>query len=269
MGLAPHHGNAMTLAPSRLQDQVAIVTGGASGIGRATAIALAREGVRLAIVDADIDRIRQTEIDIGQSTDPTIGSERPLGMALDVRSESDMEAMVSHTVEHFGRLDILVASAGILRPRGAGMKLMVDITPEEWDEVIDTNLKGVFLSNQKALTAMIPRRTGSIVNLASVSGREGHAYDSAYCASKFAVIGFTESLAEEAKQYNIRVSAVLPDAVSTPMWSQNGPVAAPVSALCPERVAEFIVYMLAMPEDSVLVNPVIAPFHSRRRKASR
>jgi short-subunit dehydrogenase len=116
---------------------------------------------------------------------------------------------------------------------------------------------------------MIPRRRGTIVNLSSVSGREGHAYDSAYCASKFAVLGLTESLAEEVMQYNIRVCAVLPDAVKTPLWNQNGPVAPPASALCPERVAEFIVYLLGMPEDTILVHPVIAAFRPRRRKGAR
>jgi len=259
----------MTPYSSPVSGQVAIVTGGASGIGRATAIALACAGARVVNVDLDPRSIRETELEIAQTPSPERRQELPLGLALDVRSEADMEEMVSRTMDRFGQLDILVASAGILRPRGSGMKMLTEITPLEWDEVIETNLKGVFLSNQKALAAMIPRRRGAIVNLSSVSGREGHAYDSAYCASKFAVIGLTESLAEEVMQFNIRVCAVLPDAVNTPLWAQNGPVSAPASALCPERVAEFIVYLLGMPEDTVLVNPVIAPFRPRRRRTSR
>jgi NAD(P)-dependent dehydrogenase (short-subunit alcohol dehydrogenase family) len=146
--------------------------------------------------------------------------------------------------------------------------MLVDMTSTEWDEVIETNLRGVFLSNQKALAVMIPQRRGTIINISSTSGREGHAYDSAYCASKFGVLGLTESVAQEVQQYNIRVMSVLPDAVNTSLWANNGPIAPPPGALPPERIADLLLYMLTLPEDTVMVNPVIAPFRPRKRKAS-
>jgi NAD(P)-dependent dehydrogenase (short-subunit alcohol dehydrogenase family) len=137
----------------------------------------------------------------------------------------------------------------------------------EWDEVIDTNLKGTFLSNHAVLPTMIRQRRGQIVNISSTSGRQGRAYDSAYCASKFGVIGLSEALAQEVLQYNIRVQVILPDAVDTPLWHQNGPIPRPAGALPVARVADLIVYLLKLPGDCLLVNPVIAPFRTRRRMA--
>jgi NAD(P)-dependent dehydrogenase (short-subunit alcohol dehydrogenase family) len=114
---------------------------------------------------------------------------------------------------------------------------------------------------------MTRQRAGAIVNISSVSGRTGRAFDAAYCASKFGVIGLSESLAEEVRQYGIRVSVVLPDAVDTPMWDQNlRIIPRPPHLLRPERVAQLILILLTLPADTILVNPVIAPFQGRRRK---
>jgi len=178
-----------------------------------------------------------------------------------------MEEMVRRTVAHFGQIDILITSAGILRAKGRGPRLVAEMPTSEWDEVIETNLKGVFLSNHAVLSTMIKQRRGQIVNISSTSGRQGRAYDSAYCASKFGVIGLSEALAQELLQYNIRVHVILPDAVDTPLWHQNGPIPRPVGALPASRVADLIVYLLTLPGDCVLVNPVIAPFRTRRRRA--
>jgi len=244
-----------------LSGQVAIVTGGGSGIGRATCMSLAREGAHVVIVDSNEGGIADTSAEIqSQSSKPI------LGLSLNVRSEGDMEDMARQTLNHFGCIDILVACAGILRPKGGSPKLMVELSVAEWNEVLDTNLKGVFLSNRAVLPAMIKRRKGSIVNVSSTSGRVGRAYDSAYCASKFGVLGLTEAMAEEVRPYNIRVQTILPDAIDTPMWEQNAPLPAPSDVLPPTRVADFIVFLLALPSDTLLVNPVIAPFRTRRRK---
>jgi 3-oxoacyl-[acyl-carrier protein] reductase len=194
-------------------------------------------------------------------------SEGVIGLTLDVRREQDMEKMVRQTVTHFGQVDILITSAGILRARGSGPRLVAEMPTAEWDEVIETNLKGVFLSNHAVLPTMIRQRRGQIMNISSTSGRQGRAYDSAYCASKFGVIGLSEALAQEVLQYNIRVQVILPDAVDTPLWHQNGPIHRPAGALPASRVADLIVYLLTLPGDCVLVNPVIAPFRTRRRRA--
>jgi NAD(P)-dependent dehydrogenase (short-subunit alcohol dehydrogenase family) len=192
-----------------------------------------------------------------------------LGLLLDVRDEQAMESMARLTIEKFGRIDALVACAGILRGTGSSPMPLARISTAEWEQVLDTNLKGMFLSNRAVLPAMIRQRAGDIINISSVSGRQGRAHDAPYCASKFGVIGMSESLAEEVRGYGIRVQIVLPDAVDTPMWNQNGPVPCPPDALPPERVAELIVYMLRQPPDTMLLGVTIAPFRARRRKKAR
>ena len=218
------------------------------------------------IVDSNQALVRQMLDEVHRQA-AELGDMAPSGLALDVRSESDMEEMARQTIDRFGRIDILVASAGILRAKGCNPKLMVDVLAEEWDEVLNTNLTGVFLSNRAVLPTMIKQRKGSIVNISSISGRVGRAYDSAYCASKFGVIGLSEALAEEVRQYNIRVQVILPAAVDTSMWDQNGPIPRPPDLLPADRVAELIVYLITLPDDTMLINPVIAPFQTRRRKA--
>ncbi|MDY7012193.1 MAG: SDR family oxidoreductase [Cyanobacteriota bacterium] len=243
----------------RLQDRVAIVTGGTGGIGRATCQALAAEGAKIVIVDRFEDRIEELQKDLKE----TEGSNpETLGLALDVAREADMEAMARQTQDRFGRIDFLITCAGILRAPGSLPKPMVEVSEEEWDVVIDINLKGVFLSNRAVLPAMIAQKSGTILNLSSTSGRQGRAHDAPYCASKFGVIGLSESLAEEVRLYGIKVQAILPDAIDTPLWEQNGPIK-PEYALPPERVADLIVYMLTLPADTLLVAPAIAPFRTR------
>ena len=247
----------------RLQERVAIVTGGASGIGLATCLALAREGANLVIVDSHGDNLSKASAEIASRQERV-----PLALELDVRNERQLEDMVVQTLSAFSRIDVLITCAGILRIKGTPPKPMSALTLEDWDAVMDTNLKGVFLSNRAVLPTMIARRRGHIVNLSSTSGRQGRAFDSAYCASKFGVIGLSEALAEEVRQYRIKVEVVLPDAVDTPFWEQNGPIPRPSSMLDPAQVAELIVYMLTLPEDTVLLNPVIAPVPIRRRTVS-
>jgi 3-oxoacyl-[acyl-carrier protein] reductase len=254
-------------APSQLEGQVAIVTGGGSGIGRATCSALVGEGACLVVVDVDQVRVGETLHEIHRQTGLPEASERVMGLTLDVRQEQDMGEMVRQTVDHFGQIDILITSAGILRAKGSGPKLVADMPTADWDEVLDTNLKGAFLSNHAVLPTMIRQRRGQIVNISSTSGRQGRAYDSAYCASKFGIIGLSEALAQEVLQYNIRVQVILPDAVDTPLWYQNGPIPRPTGALPVSRVASLITYLLKLPMDCLLVNPVIAPFRTRRRRA--
>ena len=240
-----------------LGGQVAIVTGGGSGIGHATSLAIARAGARVVVVDSDSRRVRQTIDDLERQHSSALGAAPAEGLVLDVRREDHMEEMASQTLSHWGRIDILVASAGILRPSGSMPKLVTDMSSEDWQIVIDTNLKGVFLSNKHVIPTMIRQRRGAVINLSSVSGRAGRAYDSAYCASKFGVIGFSESLADEVRQYNVRVQTVLPDAVDTPLWEQNGPIPPPSNAIPAARVADLIVFLLTLPPDTMLVNPVI------------
>jgi NAD(P)-dependent dehydrogenase (short-subunit alcohol dehydrogenase family) len=183
-----------------------------------------------------------------------------------VRREEDMAAMAERTLERFGRIDVLVHCAGILRGKGRPPRMLAEMSAEEWDDVIATNLRGTFLANRAVIPAMLRSRAGQIVNLSSTSGRIGRAFDSAYCASKFGVIGLSESLAEEVRSFGIKVMVVCPDAVDTPLWDQNGPIRAPENALSPERVADLIGYLVGLPPDTILQNIVVMPFATRRRK---
>jgi NAD(P)-dependent dehydrogenase (short-subunit alcohol dehydrogenase family) len=245
-----------------IRNRVAIVTGGASGIGLAVCERLARAGFCVAVADLNGERVAKT-VETLRAASPEA---RLLALAADVRREPDMTDMARRVLEQFGRIDVLVHSAGILRPPGSAMKILPDLTPAEWDAVVDTNLKGTFLANRAVLPAMIRQKEGQIVNISSTSGRVGRAFDSAYCASKFGVIGLTESLAGEVRQYGVRVFAVLPDAVDTPIWSQNGPIPAPEGSLPPDRVAAVIEYLVNLPPDTTMENVVITPFRSRKRR---
>jgi NAD(P)-dependent dehydrogenase (short-subunit alcohol dehydrogenase family) len=241
-----------------LRGQVAIVTGGASGIGRATCVALARKGVRVAIAD-----VSEHGVESAVGAIAAEGGEA-LGFRLDIAELSGHDALVSRVLERFGRLDILVASAGIIRPAGTSPTAVANLPVEDWDRVVAINLRGTFLTNKAVLAHMRASRAGQIINISSVFGQQGRAFDNAYCASKAGIIGLTEALADEVGRHGIRVYALLPDSVDTPIWDQN-PIPRAVAALPPERVADFIVYLLAMPGDTMIVNPVIAPFSTRRR----
>jgi short-subunit dehydrogenase len=115
---------------------------------------------------------------------------------------------------------------------------------------------------------MMRQRSGQIVNISSTSGRQGRALDAPYCASKFGVVGLTESLAEEVRPFGIKVHLIMPGAVATRLWEQNRPLPLPDAALAPERVAEIIRYVLELPPDTILEHVVIAPFKARRARAA-
>jgi 3-oxoacyl-[acyl-carrier protein] reductase len=183
-----------------------------------------------------------------------------VGLALDVRKEGDMEEMALRTFERYGRIDVLVACAGILR--GGSPKTVTEMPVAEWDLVVETNLKGVFLSNRAVLPMMVKQGNGVIVNISSTSGRRGLAYDSAYCASKFGVIGFSEALAEEMRPRGVKVHVVLPGTVDTPIWNQNAPLPNISATLPPERVADLILYLLGQSEDATLIDIGIIPFQN-------
>jgi NAD(P)-dependent dehydrogenase (short-subunit alcohol dehydrogenase family) len=251
----------------RLKGRVSIVTGGASGIGLATCRELVKEGATVVLVDLDQSRVAEAVKALQHSrADTNDPGSVVLSLALDVRSEEDMEEMSRRTLQSFDRIDILVASAGILRSKGSTPRMLVDTLVAEWDEVIDTNLKGVFLSNRAVLPAMMQQRSGHIVNISSTSGRQGRAFDSAYCASKFGVIGLSQSAAQEVSRYGIKISTVLPDAVDTPLWQQNRPLPQAHAMLPPERIANLIIYLITLPDDTALIEPVIGSFQTRRSR---
>jgi 3-oxoacyl-[acyl-carrier protein] reductase len=253
----------MTEQQGTLSERVVIVTGGTGGIGRATCEAVAAEGASVVVADLDAARAEALAKELAEKSGR---AQKHLGVGIDVRLPVDNERMARAALDRFGRIDALVACAGVLRSPGQLPKPIIEVTPEEWDYVIDCNLKGVFLSNRAVLPTMIGQRAGTIVNVSSVQGLVGRAHDGPYCASKFGVIGLSQAVAEEVKRFGVKVIPIMPHAVDTPMWEQNGPVPKPGDALPPQRIADLILFILTQPEDSVLLGAIVAPLGARRRK---
>lgn len=258
--------SADTAAGTPLNGMVAVVTGGSSGIGRSAAVAFARAGASVVAVGRSAARLEETIAEAAKAG--TASGASHLSLVLDVGSEEDMARMADRVLERFGRIDILLASAGILRS-GKGPKTATELSPADWNAILRTNLRGTFLSNRAVLPAMLRQKSGDIINVSSTSGLRGFAYDAAYCASKFGIIGLSESLSEEVRRSGIRVTTICPGPASTAMWDQNLPVPPPEKTMPVERVTELIMYAVTLPRDTVLHNPVIVPLRSHRRPAFR
>lgn len=210
--------------------KIVVVTGASSGIGRASAELFAARGALVALFARSREKIEAIAAGHG---------DRMLAVAGDVADSADVERLFAEVEARFGGCDVLVNSAGMIDP-----KHVADVTPEAWDRMFAVNVRGTFLASRRALPSMTARRSGAIVNIASISGVPGPEKFpgfASYNASKAAVIAFTEALAVETKDLGIRVNCVSPGSVDTPMWAaaSGGAPADMTSA----EVAETILFL--------------------------
>jgi NAD(P)-dependent dehydrogenase (short-subunit alcohol dehydrogenase family) len=224
--------------PKSLNGKVVAITGGARGIGKATAAALVREGARVAIGDLDSDLAQQTAAELG-------GGAR--AYKLDVTSRPSFGEFLDAVERDLGPLDVLVNNAGIM-PIGP----FVDETDETAVRLLDINVHGVIFGSKEALTRMVPRRSGHIVNLASVAGKGGFPHLATYCATKHAVVGLSEALRAEHAESGIEFTLVMPALVNTELTSglQAG---RGIDKAEPEDVANAIVDALRLPRFDAFV----------------
>ena len=237
----------------RLEGKVALVTGGARGIGKAISARLAAEGAKLAIVDIMLDVAQATADEF------TARGVEAKAYAANVASFADAEATIAQVVADFGSLDILVNNAGITRDT-----LMLRMTEEDFDKVIAVNLKGTFNFTKASIRPMMKARAGKIVNIASVVGRMGNVGQANYAASKAGVIGLTKTVAKEFASRNIQANAVAPGYIVTDMTGKLSEEARDAFLQVipmkrggtPEDVAN-VVYFLASPDSDYVTGQVI------------
>jgi len=225
-----------------IENKVAVVTGSGRGIGRGIAIELGRLGAQVVLAARSRNELEETARMIGKSASvvPT-----------DVRRKDDLERLFEQTTTALGPVDVLVNAAGlgIFGP-------VIDFTDEAFEILIETNLRGIFFASRFVLPSMIERKQGHIINIASIAGKVGSANRAVYCASKFGVVGFTESLAEEVRQHGVRVSVICPGSTDTRFSPSETSGKSRERMLRPEDIAH-AVRMIVTQEPNSFVSEII------------
>ncbi len=219
-----------------LTNKIALVTGAGKGIGRAVALALAAEGVHVGLLARTASDLQTIAAEIATHGVKTVS------VVADVAERAAVEAAAAQIERDLGPIDILINNAGI----GSFAKFL-EMEPADWEHIIQVNLMGTYYVTRAVLPGMIARQTGDIINISSTAGLRAAAGSSAYSASKFAVMGLTEALMQEVRKHNIRVSALTPSTVATPLALNNGLTDGnPEKVMQPEDLAEFIVAQLKL-----------------------
>ncbi len=227
-----------------LTGQVALVTGASRGIGRTISIELAKKGAEVVLAARNRDALYQVQKEI------TGGGGRSLPVETDISKEEDIERLFEKVKSGPGKLDILVNNAAT----GTWGKL-VDFPIEDFDRIMSVNLRGLYLCCQQAMRMMVPVRKGFIINISSVVGFKGYPNQSAYTASKHGVMGITKSLAVEAQEHNIQVSAIQPGGVDTGFATSARPDLDTSILILPEDIANTVLYLLSL-SDRAMVDQV-------------
>lgn len=225
-----------------LQGRKAIITGGGKGLGKAAALALAAEGVDIAITGRNEDVLLETIAELQAFGVKAIYS------VFDVTNLQDTKKAIEYFIEAFGHIDILINNAGT-----ATFGSFLELSPERWQEILNVNVMGIYNVTHEVLPQMIERNVGDIINVASTAGLRGNANTTAYTASKFAVVGFSEALMMEVRKHNIRVSTLTPSTIATDMaLSLNLTDGNPDKVLQAEDFAELIVAQLKLNRRAML-----------------
>jgi NAD(P)-dependent dehydrogenase (short-subunit alcohol dehydrogenase family) len=234
----------------RLKGKVAIVTGSGSGLGRATALLFAREGAKVVVTDINQRRAEAVAHEINGDS----RKKKAFAIRADVAKKDEVDALAVAARKRFGPVNILINNAGI-----GQIKDFLDISPEEWQRMLDIHMKGTFLCSQAVISDMVAANWGRIVNTASVAGMEGGPQNAHYAAAKAAIIGFTRSLALEFARSGITVNAVAPGLIDNIMQAVQGKaegstVAGNISSGKAEQVMNFFLRRIPMrrlgtPED--------------------
>jgi NAD(P)-dependent dehydrogenase (short-subunit alcohol dehydrogenase family) len=235
---------------STSSSQRALITGASRGIGKATALAFAKAGVSTVLLGRSIDQLQATAEEV-----KALGAEA-IAFSIDLSEVSQVKGRLAQVLEASGSIDILVNNAGMGYTGG-----LLETSLADWQRVLDLNLTSPLQCIQSVLPQMRSRHCGTIINVISVAGRQAFPDWGAYCASKFGLMGMTKALAQEERSYGIRVVALCPGAVNTPLWDSNT-----VNAdfdrsqmLTPEDVADAIVHAALLPQNVVLDELVLMP----------
>lgn len=225
-----------------LNNKNAIITGGGRGLGKATAIAFAKQGINVAITGRTESVLKETVSEI-----EALGV-RATYAVFDVGNYEDVKTNIKHIISNLGGVDILVNNAGI-----AAIGSFNEMPVEQWSEIIQTNVMGMYYVTKEVLPHLIDKNEGDIINVSSTAGLNGNPNISAYCASKFAVIGMSESLMKEVRKNNIRVNTLTPSTIETDMTVELGMLdKGSENVLQPEDFADLIVAGLKLPRRAML-----------------
>ncbi len=232
-----------------LKNSVAIITGASKGIGRAAALALSKEGVNVVLAARSSELLSMVQKEIADA------GGKAISISTDVTSENSVQNLIMETEKRFGTIDILINNAGV-----GIFSNVVDLKLQEYEAMMDVNLKGVFLCSRAVLPAMMKQQKGEIINIASLAGKNSFAGGAVYSATKWGLIGFSRSLMLEVREHNIRVVTISPGSVNTHFADKEKNES---QIIQPEDVAETVIFALTMPNrvnvSEIDIRPTLKP----------